>query len=350
MMSGVNCTTKPKKYTHLTHDERVKIEVLLDEGKSRKEIASILGRSKSTIYDEINRTLAVSCADDHNAPVRYSAVAGDQVYAQNRFRSKPKSALVNFNEFINWADKMIVDKGFAPDACVGRAKLTNMFDKICCTKTLYNLINKNKMPSAKKENLLREGKRLERKKNPKVYKESTLGLSIEERPEIINNRSTFGHWEIDLIISTNLGSNGVLLTLTERLTRYEIIVKLPNKKSETINAAVTMLIEHYHYKGISFFKSITSDNGVEFTHLPIVSKDIPIYFAHPYKSNDRGTNENHNGIIRRFIPKGSLIYKYSESFIESIESWMNNYPRRIFDYYTPAEMLVKELKKLKQVA
>lgn len=130
------------------------------------------------------------------------------------------------------------------------------------------------------------------------------------------------------------GTKAVLFTLTERKTRQEIIIKLDNKKTETIARALDVIEKRYKNKFYKTFKTITFDNGVEFMGYEGIEKSVlnkekrtSIYYAHPYCSGERGTNENNNRMIRRWIPKGTDMTKISNKFIKDIEKWLNNYPR-----------------------
>jgi len=161
------------------------------------------------------------------------------------------------------------------------------------------------------------------------------GESIENRPEKANKRSEIGHWEMDLIVSC-MGGKGALLTLTERKTREEIIIRLPDKTQRAVKRALDRLERKYGSKFKEKFKTITTDNGSEFLDFTSLEssckrdeKRFKMYYAHPYSSWERGSNENANGIIRRFFPKGTDFSKINLRQIQAVEIWMNDYPRRI---------------------
>jgi IS30 family transposase len=167
-----------------------------------------------------------------------------------------------------------------------------------------------------------------------------LGQSIDERPQEINDRLIFGHWEIDTVIGKKTKGEPVVLTLTERLTRYQIILKITGKNE----AAVKETMEFLYKNNPNFpklFKSITADNGSEFAGLSQALQGLSdVYFAHPYSSWERGTNEKHNGILRRFIPKGKSLKNYSSDQIKQMTHWMNHLPRKILNYQTPTEAIL----------
>ena len=171
-----------------------------------------------------------------------------------------------------------------------------------------------------------------------------LPYSIETRPEEVNKRLVFGHFELDTIIGTRRGRHECLLTLTERKTRFEMIFKISAKTSEEVvnkfNQIKLFMNKNYN----KIFKSITTDNGSEFSNFLgiIENSKTKIYFCHPYCSGEKGTNEKQNSMIRYFIPKKTLIENYSYEEINNIANWMNNYPRKILNYKTPLEALLEE--------
>ena len=173
---------------------------------------------------------------------------------------------------------------------------------------------------------------------------SKIPYSIENRPEEINNRSTFGHFEIDTVIGTKRDKHECLLTITERKTKFEIIFKISSKTSENvvnkINQIKVFMNKHYN----KIFKSFSTDNGSEFSDFLGIIKDTKTqrYFCHPYCSGEKGTNEKQNSMIRYFIPKKTLIENYTYEDINKIANWMNNYPRKSLNYKTPLESVLEE--------
>lgn len=178
-----------------------------------------------------------------------------------------------------------------------------------------------------------------------------LGTSIKEHPEAINSRETFGHWEIDTVVGNKSKSDAVLLTLAERQTRFEMIVKLDGKDAKSVDQAVHELRKRSGDYFSNLFKTITSDNGSEVSGIHEALQDaVDVYFSHPYASWERGTSENQHKLIRRFIPKGSPISNVSEIQLMRIQQWMNDYPRKILGYQTPHNCLAKAFRKERLVA
>ena len=175
-----------------------------------------------------------------------------------------------------------------------------------------------------------------------------LGKNITERPSNINNREEFGHWEVDTVVGEKSKYESVLLTIVERKTRNAIIHKIASKTDEAVTEALNSIRTIYGDKFSDIFKTITSDNGSEFADLSILEAetDTKVYFTHPYSSFEKGTNECHNGLIRRFIPKGKRISDYSSDDIIFIEEWMNTLPRKILNYKTLEELFEMHLDKI----
>ena len=178
------------------------------------------------------------------------------------------------------------------------------------------------------------------------------GESIEQRPEEIDEREEFGHWEGDTVYSGKgkRKTTRALLTLTERKTRKEIIIAIPNRKAETVVKALDALERKLGARRFrAIFKSITFDNGTEFAaaeelERSCINKHLPrtkVYFCHPYSSWERGTNENTNGMIRRRFPKGTNFAAVTNAQITQAENWINNYPRKILGYKS-SEIVFRE--------
>jgi len=171
-----------------------------------------------------------------------------------------------------------------------------------------------------------------------------LGTSIEQRPRHIDERLEFGHWEIDTVLGTN--KKGVaLLPLAERKTRKEHILKIDRKTAECVKQALQELKQPYGSVFSTVFKTITSDNGAEFSELS-QAIESEVYYTHPYTSCERGTNERHNGLIRRLIPKGKSIEDIDPSLIIYVENWCNTLPRKILEYRSPNDAFHEELRNI----
>lgn len=160
-----------------------------------------------------------------------------------------------------------------------------------------------------------------------------FGMSIEERSDEVNNRLTFGHWEIDTIVGKK-ESSPVLLALDERLTRKRHLVKIPSRSSDAVRLGLEKIAGLYGESLETVFKSVTSDNGSEFVDLGrYLPKSTKVYYAHPYSSYERGTSEKQNSLVRRFFPKGKSFDNITDEQVAFVEHWINNLPRKIFNYH-----------------
>lgn len=350
--------TKEKQYSHLTKEKRIQIETLinlLDENGQRQysnaAIARIIGVHRSTITRELKRIkskINIRSGKIKNKP--YNADDAQEDYLFKRGLSKANYLVDDFpklKKFIE--DKILIDK-WSPDVISGyieshKLYLQEGFTTISTT-TIYRAIHYCLL-KVKKEDTRRMTKFEKSGKYSTKGKlsESKLAYSIELRPKEINNRETFGNWEIDTVLSTSKGSHKCLLTLTERKVGFELILILEGKNKEEVISKFKRIKTYLSNNISDVIKSLTTDNGSEFSGFKeiIDITNAKFYFCHPYASCEKGCNEKHNSLIRYFIPKGDLIENYSVQDINNICDWMNNYPRKMFDYHTPLEMLQKEL-------
>ena len=300
---------------HLTLKERQLIEVWTSEGKSNRYIAKLLGKSHQTINNEIKRGMVLQQLRSGLYKRVYRAEYAQRKYIQNRKKSvrhirldKETYKRIKYYLKRHYSPEMIVNKGYV-DIPVS---------------TIYYWIHQGYLGSQR--DCLIYPQKTKRKRPVRSEKFKSFGRSIDERPDYINERSEIGHFEIDTVILTR-EKNQCLLTMTDRKSRYEIIRLIKDKTSKSVNEALSSLIKEYE------IKSITADNGTEFARLSdVISKDN-IYYAHPYCSQERGSNENHNRLIRRHLPKGCKNSTSAE--VARIELWINKYPKRMFNYLTP---------------
>ena len=165
------------------------------------------------------------------------------------------------------------------------------------------------------------------------------GKSIEQRPSEIEERKELGHWEIDLVMGKK-GTKPAIMTLVKRKSRKSLYVLIKNKTQKEVIAALKKLHKRTRDDFSQVFKTITADNGNEFLNFKEMKEAADageVYYAHPYSSWERGSNENGNKLLRRFIPKGTDLNNLTENKLQSYEDWVNNYPRRILNYMTANE-------------
>ncbi|CJQ26929.1 IS30 family transposase [Streptococcus pneumoniae] len=309
-----NYTTKGK---HLTIDSRRLIERWKKEGKSNREIASLLGKAPQTIHTKIKRRTVRKCLGKGRFKEVYSADYAQQSYENNRKHSVKKSSVTK-----ELKEKILHyhNQKFSPEMMV-MAKGVNVG-----ISTIYYWIHHGKLGLSKQDLLYpRKGKALKKQASTNF---KPAGQSIEQRSEAINLRLENGHYEIDTVLLTR-AKNYCLLVLTDRKSRHQIIRLIPNKSAEVVNQALKLILKQHK------ILSITADNGTEFNRLFDVFSEEHIYYAHPYAFWERGTNENHNRFIRRWLPKGTK--KMTPKEVAFIEKWINNYPKKCLDYKSPRE-------------
>jgi IS30 family transposase len=340
---------KRRSFKHLNAYERGQIAALHKEGKSIRYIAKQLGRAPSTISREIKRGTVTQLRSDLSTYEAYFPEAGQAVYEKRRKNCGAKLKLPYVKDFIRCAEeKMLEKKPWSPDSIVGYCKKDpDWKDKpMVCTKTLYNYIDRGLL-KVRNIDLLLKPRLKPRDKTKRREPKRIMGKSIDLRPKEVETREEFGHWEIDTVVGKR-SNDAVLLTLTERKTRYELIFLLESRNSEAVKEVFMELKACYGELFGEVFKSITADNGSEFSELSSILESLrsEAYFAHPYSSWERVSNERQNGIIRRFIPKGKAIRGIPLSEVKEIERWMNRYPRKILNYGTAEEYFYGELLKI----
>lgn len=326
---------------YFTEYERYKLEGFLQAKISVKEIAKLLNKSERTIYYEIKRGTVTLRNSDYTERTLYQADVAQRKYEENRINKGASLKIGNDMKFVRHVEDMIINHKYSPYAVLEDIKQRKLqFKTSICETTLYSYIHKGlflnitykDMPQMKAE------KKQEYKRTVALH--NRKGKSIEQRPKEILKRQEIGHWEMDTVVSGQSKSKVCLLVLSERVTRDELIFKIPNKQGESVKRVLDRIERKLGTKKFrETYKTITCDNGVEFLDFESLEKSVrnkrikrtTIYYCHPFSSCERGTNENQNKLIRRFIPKGADISQFSNEDIIYIQNWMNNYPRKIFN-------------------
>lgn len=340
-----NTTTNSRKNKHLSDFERGQIELLHNKGYSAYRIAKELGRASNTIRNELKRGTVSQIKNEKMVQVYYPDT-GKTVYDINRTNSKKSYKALECSAFLEFVYDKFINEKWSLDACCGYATRHNLFpNKTLCTKTLYNYVELGLLKIKSIDLPLK----VRRKTSNKRVKRNRmqLGKSIEERPKEIESKTTFENREIDTVVPKKNKEEPSLITITERKTRMEIILKIESKKSKLVNASLENLLGKLE-DSTSIFRSITSDNGLEFASLTELERKYvgDVYYCHPNNPQERGSNEKHNSLIRRFLPKGKSLLDYCEDHYIKIMNWMNNLPRKILNYRTPLEVFVEELNNL----
>jgi IS30 family transposase len=333
-MEQDNPTTARKKHKHILCKDRYTIELMLNAGHEKAAIAATIGCTMKTLKREIKRG-TWDCLDGKTYEIKpkYSHDVAQRKHEESASNKGRYAKINNMPELRIYLEDQIKRHKYSPEAALLKAQEEGYTVEIS-VKTLYNSIDSGEIGVSRKDLLRKDGWKQEKTK-PLKATNNLKGESIDSRPEAANDRSEYGHWEMDLVVSCKNGK-GALLTLTERKYREEIIIRLPDKTQRAVKRALDRLERRPGSRFKEKFKTITTDNGSEFLDFESLEKScksngkrFKMYFAHPYSSWERGSNENANGIIRRFFPKGTDFSKVSRSSIRAVEDWMNNYPRRI---------------------
>lgn len=327
------------KNKYLTERERYQIEALYRQGVKVSQIADILGHCRATIYNELKRGMTVLLKSDLTEYETYCADVAQNKAIYNATNKGRDLKIGNDYEYAKYVAELLRDKKYSPYAVIQHIQNDHLEFKteIFSKNTLYSYIKMGLFDGVTMDSLPCPRKTAGRGKIVRrVALNNKVCQSIEDRDKSVLDRENIGHWEMDTVVSGKNGK-GALLVLTERKTRYEEIYFLGSRTTEEVckcldNIESVIGREAFQEK----YKTITCDNGVEFLNSSGIEKSIIddsnrtfLYYCHPYCSFERGSNENNNRLIRRFIPKGSDISQYSAECVNFIQSWMNNYPRKL---------------------
>jgi len=310
-------------YYQLTPDERYTIASMRAAGRRPAEIARVLGRHRSTICREIKRN---RCAYDGNYRVQkaQSRTNGRRRMSRQGRHHSPKQYRV--------VESLLAEK-WSPEQI--SASLPGSFGFYMSHQTIYEHVRKDQKNDGSLYLHLRQGKKIWRKLfNSVDYRGRLPGRrSIDERPIYIEMRQEIGHWEIDTVMGT--GSRDCIVTLVERATGHTLIGKLKSRTTRDLNRRVIGLIKQHAHR----FLTITADNGTEFHGYKAIESatGVKFYFAHPYHSWERGTNENTNGLIRQYLPKGTSMAGLTQYNCNRIARNLNTRPRKRLGFRTPEQ-------------
>jgi len=328
-----------KKNSRLTLKERIQIETLLKENKSKSYIAKTLNRSRSTITREVNKWVQTD-------KDKYSAELANW-NAKDDYLNKRNNDKISIHKKL----RVYVFKGlllqWTPEQIAGKIKLEYPNDPIMSIshESIYRYIYTSPQASLNKKLIQLLVRKKTRRRPPKKRRGTGSKIinqvSIDNRPKHIDLRNEIGHWEGDLMIGKDHKS--AIGTIVERKSRYTLIIKLKARNSKEV---AKMFSKKLNQLNPLFKKTMTYDNGIEMArHQEITKKTgMKIYFANPYSSWQRGTNENTNGLIRRYLPKGTDFNDIDEKTLQIIQHKLNNRPRKIIGFKTPKEIMDYELK------
>lgn len=320
-------------YTHLSPMERARIELLRKQGHSYAAIGKEIGRHRTTISRELRR----------NGPKRYTAEVAQVRYQKRRKACRPQGRLA-YAGLREYVTEKIAEKGWTPQLVAGRiqAEYAGHPSMRVCHETIYQAIYANRHHLDFLIEFLPQARPKRRKRGQGKTRRGPLipnRVSIHERPKSVELRNEIGHWEGDLVVGK--AQDGFILTLVERVARLSTALKLKAKRAADVcQAVVEALID----LPVSWVKSITFDNGTEFRDHQAMSKElgVPVYFADPYAAYQRGSNEQFNGLLRRYLPKGTSFANLDQDMLNQITEELNNRPRKCLDYRTPNEVFQQQ--------
>jgi IS30 family transposase len=303
-------------YTHITREERYQIYALKKAGLKQYEIAEVLKRSESTISRELSR----NCGRRGYRP--------KQAHSKSMERQSINARMIDDATWQFAQDRLL--EQWSPEQISGHAAIS--------PETVYQRVYANKRAGGLLWKNLRSQK-LRKKRYGKVERRGTISnrVSIDDRAAIVETRSRIGDWEADTVIGKN--HRQAIVSIVERKTGFTLIQKVERKTALAVSQAMIGLLKPHRKK----VHTITSDNGKEFAgHEEIASKlKANFYFAHPYSSWERGTNENTNGLIRQYFPKTRDFTTITQQEINMAMERLNNRPRKRLGYQTPNQVFFK---------
>ncbi|MDY6367302.1 MAG: IS30 family transposase [Clostridia bacterium] len=343
-----------RAFKHLTYTQRLQIETLIKTKLKKTEISKLVGCSLATLYLELKRGVCeqIKSSRDYVGEkvyrkfLTYSAEVAQRNYVLNSTAKGRPLKIGKDYEFVRYIENRVQKDKVSACAVLGEIKRLNMpFDTRISKTTLYRYIqigifNNIRLAPHKSKTYRRQ-----------VMKRAPRGVSIERRPLSVAERNSFGHWEMDCVCGSSLST---LLVLSERFTRKEIIFKMNNQKSDSVIRCLNSLERKFGSSFSTVFKSITVDNGSEFSDYIGLERSVfgrnkkrtTVFYCHPYCSWERGTNERLNREIRRLIPKGTDLSFITKDEVKRVETWVNRYPREVLNYDCSEVLFRKELENL----
>lgn len=340
-----------KKQHYMTERERYKLEVYLQAGRGVSWIARKLGFCRQTIYNEMKRGAYIHTCYFWDE-VRYSADKAQQKFKYAQTAKGRPLKIGNDRKYADFLERKMLGiqdngkvdrrKRCSPAAALELARREG-FETAICVNTLYGYIDKRVFLNLSNQDLWEKGRKKQRKQKVRRSPHPLLP-SIVDRPQIINRRSELGHKEIDLIVGKD-GTKAAVLTITDRTGRSELAFKLPDKRAASVRMVFDKLERKLGKQRFrEMFRSITTDNGPEFLEYDLLTRSIyggkrfEVYYCHSYSAWEKGTNENHNRLMRRFFPKGTDFTKVSQREIQEAVDFLNHYPRKILGWKMPVEV------------
>lgn len=340
-----------KGYKHLTEFDRNKIAKMRKAGATMRQIGAALHISAATVCREIQRGTYHYMNADY---IEVSEYIPERSHARYRANMEAKGGALKIGHDRRYAEtleRLIADENYSPAAALheieNHPEIYGVFETRICRQTLYDYIDKGVFLRLSNKALpFGGGRRKKKTRHIQRAKASGRGESIEKRPPEIDGRHEFGHWEMDLVLSCKKGRK-CLLVLTERLTRMEIIRLIADRSAASVVKALDAMERKWGARFPLVFKSITMDNGSEFSDYIGIERSVykrresrrtQTYYCHPYCSSERGSNEKQNQMIRRKFSKGTNFDEVTKKEVQSVESWLNSYPRRLLGWMSAGKL------------
>lgn len=315
------------RYVQLTYEERVMLSTLRQQGLSVREIAGKLGRHFSTVYREIQRN---SCTHMDGA---YRPSKAERRTRARRSRSRRNR---HYEDMDFLLIRKLLRKKWSPEQIAGHIRRFKLMERHISHETIYQYIWRDKANGGTLWTHLRQSTKQRRKRYRAYDSRGRLANKrhISERPKTVETRRYRGHWEIDTVMGT--GTTDCIVTILERKSGFIQIGKLPDRSTQSLNKKVIRLIGRDPLS----FRTITADNGTEFHQYRKVEEKtgVKFYFANPHHSWERGSNENANGLIRQYLPKGMSMCSLTQTECDRIAAKLNSRPRKRHKYKTPEEI------------
>jgi IS30 family transposase len=315
-------------WTHLTLEQREVLAQMICRGEHPDDIAAAVGCHRGTVYRELRRNRT----DESYFPARAQAVADGRRRASKSAWKMEHPPLADYV-------KGKLQKYWSPQQIAGRVKIDFPKDPAMRVshQGIYDWIAAQKAWGGSWRSCLRQGHRKRRKRYGTAEKRGRIvgRVGIEERPPEVAARSRAGDWESDTIAGA--GSTACLASHVERTSRFTVLAKLPDARAASLNAGT---IRAFGRHGALPLATLTADNGKEFAaHAELTAAlGLAVFFAHPYHAWERGLNENTNGLVRQFFPKGMDLAAVTDGQVRRVEHLLNTRPRKCLGYRTPLEV------------
>ena len=317
-------------YIHLTIEERASIAHLRNQGASLRQIAKAIGRNASTVKRELDRNFTPSA----NPKLNGASYFPHSSHRRYKKRISQAHNVIHFPKEIVQTIERRLRETWSPEQISAFYK----GDGFPCYKTIYKWINDGTIIDGNKSLLRRKGKGGWYEKRGKA----TKGKSIRKRDKSVYKRREYGHWELDTVVSGMGKSKACFITLVERKSRFYKAIKSPSRNA---SAVAGLIIDYLKALPPELVKTITTDNGKEFANWRVMEEELgcEVYFCDTFCAWQKGSNENTNGLLREFFPKGYNLSRYTQAYVDKKVDLINNRPRKCNNWVSPSELMLEAI-------